>query len=358
MSLLLFLGLLTSCKSDGLLRPELASKQAESTSPETAPDAENTIDGIGAPVAIPPRFNDSPPKPGETGTEYTEATGLPSLQPMKGVNIESLFAERIKDSDKRFERLENAVLEMRKEFESVKPSIIRLVAVETDMQNLTKELETLLQETPETEQPLDLSLPETQENATLQVQQLDPQPPSPETLTPEVKKPQDSQPSESLTQEPTPVAAETPPQTAKEPAPPEKPEEASAPPTLIAQKAHPPTAPPAKASGNVARNFRIGEHADKIRVVMDTGDKPLFTVDYDDTENLIIVEIENMSWEGGSSRDFPDSDLISSYTVTPSNGGKGSTIVINLKKKSRILTQKLLSPDENPNHRIYFDLAP
>lgn len=356
---MLFLALLTSCKSNGLLRadrPDISNHPENAASADNGSKVDNTSTGIGAPVAIPPQFGNAPKTLGNSA----EATGLPSLQPMKGVNIESLFAERIKDSDKRFDRLENAVIEMRKEFESVKPSIIRLVAVETDMQNLTKELESLLQETPDTGQPMDLSLPDDamlpQENATLQVQQLDPQPPSPITSTPQPLQQQNSQPPAPLTQDKPVQAAETPPPQAEEKTATEKPQAAPVTPPTTSQKTPPPA--PAKASGNVARNFRIGEHADKIRIVIDTGGKPSFTVDYDSSENLIIVEIENMIWEGNADQSFSESKLVSSYSVTPSASGNGSTIAISLKKETRILTQKLLSPDDNPNYRIYFDLAP
>jgi len=49
--------------------------------------------------------------------------GLPALKPLKGVNVDTLFAENIKSTDRRFDRLENAVVDMRREFEAVKPAI-------------------------------------------------------------------------------------------------------------------------------------------------------------------------------------------------------------------------------------------
>ena len=318
----LFLGLLTACSPEGLLH----LKKAESSNAKIAKKSENTKNnqGIGAPIALPPAFNNAPLKPGQTNTQYMP-NGLPALKPMKGINADTLFTENIKDSGDRFNRVENAVVDLRKEFDSYKPSIVRLAAVESDIQNLINELEVLLQETPANQPPQTLVEPS---EPHLQVTQLAPQ----QITPPEPQK---------ISQVPHHIEKEK---------PPEKPPKKKTPPKAT---------PPPNHDGIVALNLRVGEHADKSRIVFDTNQRTNFSIDLDNDERLIIIELPKARWIDGSSKTFSDSKLLESYSVEPLNDGKGSMIVISLKKTTKILREKRLSPDnENAYHRIYFDLSP
>lgn len=318
----LFLGLLTACSPEGLLH----LKKAESSNTNIAQKSENTSknQGISAPIALPPAFNSAPLRPGQTNTQYMP-NGLPALKPMKGINADTLFTESIKDTGDRFNRVENAVVDLRKEFDTYKPSIVRLSAVESDIQNLIKELEVLLQETPASQPPQMLVEPSEPQ---LQVTQLAPQ---------QIAPPEQQEVSQV-------------PQHTEKNKPPEKPSEKKKPP----KKASPPTH-----DGVVALNLRVGEHADKSRIVFDTNHKTNFSIDLDNDEKLIIIELPEARWIDGSSKTFKDSKLLESYSVEPLNNGTGTMIVLALKKTTKILREKRLSPDgENSYHRIYFDLSP
>ncbi len=316
-------GMLTACSPKELLH----LKKAESPSHENhKTTSENTPnDHIGAPVVLPPQYGNTPLRPGQVGTKYMP-NGLPALSPMKGVNTDTLFAENLKDNGERFNRVENAVVDLRKEFEAYKPSIVRLAAVESDIQNLIKELEIMLQETPTPQQPT--SLVKETESAQLEVTQLPPQkaaPAKPVSITNKVL----SQP-------------------------------ISKPPPLL----KPPTEKPKKApspvktySGDVAQNLRIGEHAGKIRIVIDTNKKFNYSIDIDNDEKLIIVEIPDAKWVGKNSIKFNNRKLLDSYTVESINNGKGTMIIMSLKQTTTILQKSSLTPDKtSPYHRIYFDL--
>mgnify|MGYP001174339999 CR=1 FL=1 len=343
----LFLGLLSGCNPKSVLHLDKSesanqtssknSQNQNTTSEPTAvspPSTENLLakdnDGITAPVALPPSYGGSPQKPGQSGTAYMP-NGLPVLQPMKGVNVDALFSEEIRDSDERFDRVENAVVELRKEFESLKPSMVRLAAVETDIQSLVTELEVLLQETPPTQTPTQLmpqyQRPEDQANLTVSQLATDPDPP------PQVGEPKGNT-------SPPPMA-KPPAKEVKKPAP-----------TTPKSKA------PVKAyDGVVATNLRIGEHSDKVRVVIDTNVKTNFTIDHDKEENLITVELPDARWVGDLQETLRDSKLVKSWSVTSINDDKGSLVVMTLKKPSSIMQQKRLAPDSHPYHRIYFDLS-
>ncbi len=334
---MLFLGLLTACSPENPLR----LIKAESSDREPLQKSENNQnnpqnDGINAPVALPPRFENGPLAPGQTDTTYMP-NGLPALKPMKGINADTLFSEKIKNTDDRFSRVETAVVDLRKEFETYRPAIVRLAAVESDIQNLIKELEILLQETPNQQPPLDLT---SRSEPSLQVQQLDPQPPPP-------PEPQDAVSDREYKAEskPTPKATSPPAEPPRMEEPPDKPK--------------PPEKPIEKYDGIVATNLRIGEHADKVRIVLDTNQKTGFSIDLDNNEKLIIVELPDARWVGKNSESYKSSKLIDSYVTEEINGGKGTMVVISLKKATSVIQEKRLTPDGSiPYHRIYFDLKP
>ncbi len=321
----LFLGLLTACSPEGVLR--LNKNESKSQKTQNTQQNQSEDNGIGAPVAIPPRFNNgkTPPPPG-TYEKQAMPNGLPTLQPMKGVNVDTLFAQELRDTDKRFDRVEDAVVDLRKEFDVYKPAIVRLAAVEADIQNLIKELEVVLQETPSQQPPLDLS---GDTEPALNVGQLDPKPQPPPKVTDPPKA-----------------------------SPPEKPAEKKPPTTTIAAKETPPPAPKAKTfNGPAALNFRVGEHADKVRVAFDANEKITFNIDIDNDEKLLIVEIPNARWEGKPSRKFTNSKLLESMSVE-SIGDEGTMLIITLKSAAQILQKKILSPDQSSGYyRVYFDLT-
>ena len=329
----LFLGLLTSCSPSKVLRLT-KSESTPALSPQTS-NGTNTPGTIGTPIALPPRFDNKPLKPGQTSSPIMP-NGLPALSPMKGINVETLFAEKIKNSGERFDRVENAVVDLRKELETYKPAIVRLAATESDIQNLIKELEVLLQETPIPQPPLDLSGggggAEAEYDRTMQ------------SVMDDIK-PLDPQPA-------TPPHSSTPPKS-----PLEKAYEA---PT---KKATPPKSPPKKQSKRnfngvtTALNFRVGKHDDMLRVAFDINANTPFSIELDNDENLILMELPQASWDGKNEQSFPNSALLETLSVEPTNGGKGSMVIISLKKDTKILQRKHLSPDKSSDyHRVYFDL--
>tara|TARA_R110001592_G_scaffold20926_9_gene84618 strand:+ start:4259 stop:5227 length:969 start_codon:yes stop_codon:yes gene_type:complete len=322
------MGLLSACSPDGILRLTKTESSAHNSTQKSDKTANNQ--GIGAPVALPPRFDsDQPPLPGQQPRSLMLPNGLPALQP-KGINVDTLFAQKLRDSDERFDRVENAIVDFRKEFEVYKPAIVRLAAVESDIQDLIKELEVVLQETPAQQPPIDLSgRPE----PTLDVKQLNPHPSPP----PEMKDVPSLRPPDAK------VASKP-----------------LVPPPKSAAKPHSETVKHAamKFDGSVALNFRIGEQSDKVRVAFDTNQKTPFNIDIDNDEKLIVIELPKARWEGKKSMTFPDSKLFESMTVEDIND-QGSMIVLTLKKQAQILQEKRLDPDKTTAyHRVYFDLKP
>lgn len=300
--LMLLAGSLASCGFGS------SSSPASNTAQNNAPAAQGATDApaptaqtqsgaltIPPPVAQPPSYNDRPGN--EASNATTMPNGLPALQP-KGVNVNGLFAEQLSDNNARFSRLENAVTDLRREFESFKPAITRLVAVESDIQDLIKQLDMLLQNEP---------------------------PPAP---MPAVQ----------------PMVPNAPPQ------------------QLTPQDTAPPPAPaPAQSTntsgGSNVSALRVGQHSDRLRVVMDLSSKASLMADLDNAENLLILELPDASWSAATQKSFAKSPLIRSYTVESINNGRGSRVIMALKKNTQILKQQDLPPGNNPNYRVYIDLA-
>lgn len=335
----LSLGLLSGCSPSEILR----LKKTESSQQQKTEniDRTSTPGSIGTPIALPPRFNDGPLKPGQTSIPLMP-NGLPALKPMKGINVNTLFTEKIKNSGERFERVENAVIDIRTEFETYKPAIVRLAAVESDIQNLIKELEVLLQETPSPQRPTALlgkvANSGDSPDATPEISQLNTglAPPKPVPIM------------EHKSKEPG-GSTHKPPDHGNIPS-----EEIGS-----SKQASSNTPPPSKTpmKGIVALNFRTGEYSDKLRVAFDTNKQTPFTVELDNDERLIIIDLPQARWKTGSSKAFPDSALIETLNVEPTNGGSGTMIILSLRKDTQILQQKHLSPDNSTDyHRIYFDL--
>lgn len=363
----LFSGLLLACSPSSTLQ----LIRNESTPPYSSgkTDRANTHGAIGAPVALPPRFDNEPLKPGQVKSALMP-NGLPALSPMKGINYNTLFAEKIKDKDERFDRVENVVFDLRKEFETYKPAIVRLAAVESDIQGLIKELEVLLQETPSRQPPSALaggaSVEDYQtkdQNAVLEARSLNSQPASPLRLNDvdaEVAQAAPRLLAHPNQQSGAPLQLQ--PQFKNEKKIQQQSEFQQAPMVPIASKE------PLKTTSSLslakddngkiyARNFRMGEHDGMLRIAFDMNESTPFTIELDNEEHLIIIELPQAIWDGKRHQSFPDSALLESLNVEPTNGERGSMVILSLKKDTRLLQRKHLSPDKTSEyHRVFFDL--
>lgn len=296
------------------------------TSYETAPPPLLPQDGKTAGITplSPPDAGIKPLLPGQSGTQYT-AAGLPVLQPSHGVNLETLFAQDIRDPIARVKRVENAVIDIRKELDAITPSIVRLVAVEKDIQSLVEQLELLLRNEPP--QSMDISQA-AQKNGKQQVYP-----------SPAAGKGQGTPPTaaaKTVTGAPTaltPEAVYTP--------PPEVP------------KAQ---APIKTASGINVREVRFGEHKNKTRLVLDVSGPSAFRYDLDKMEKLLIIELPQTGWAATTEWISKKAPLVASYSAQPMNGG--SRMIIQLKHETDVIYSGSYAPNkDSTDYRIVLDLA-
>lgn len=314
----------------------------------------------------PPNAEIRPLKPGQVDRPLGK-DGLPQLQ-AKGINYEQLFTERLSDDRQRFERVENAVLDLRRDFEAVLPSVMRLVAVEADIKNLVGQLETLLQNEP-LPGPMDPadSLP------------ANPVPPVIEDMSPEPgaepasdrydaalhgtqraqSAPLEIKPEEESSAIPAPTpatpapkpAAPTPPVTAPVTPPVAAPEPAPAPVTAAAP------APTANPAGPAVSGIRFGVDGGKTRIVFDADAAITYKKDLDNAEKLLVIELPGLAWRAAPSGTAPASAHVQSWTAQPMAENGGTRIIMILNKSASLAYEAALNPEpSNPHYRLVLDL--
>jgi hypothetical protein len=256
-----------------------------------------------APMVAPPGLGERAPLPGQTGREKT-ASGLPIMQPARGLNVSNLFAERIANPEKRTERVEVAVQELRNDFDSVLPSLLRLVAIEKDIDSLVVQLESLVLENP------DFAAPAAEEPVASTGKSIDMSASSPAVLNKPAR--------------PVAVAAKT---------------------------------SKSVAAGGLALNkIRTGVHADKARLVIDVNGPSTYTHDLDAAEGLLVISVPQARWAGSVKGSKVKNPIIKSWSVDKLNDGDGAMIVVELVRGAKVLSTYALGKNGAKSHRIVFDL--
>lgn len=129
-----------------------------------------------------------------------------------------------------------------------------------------------------------------------------------------------------------------------------------------AQAAPVPVAPAVQPQAVVAPassvlGVRVGEHPDKVRIVLDVTGPTKFTQDLDNNEKLLIIDLPESGWRAGMQASFDGNPVISGYSAKPNAGG-GVTLAVELKKPAKLTMSSALEPNEVYGHRIVFDVAP
>lgn len=405
-NIVLFLGLLflslpilSACGQMGDFEPSTDSA-AKDDSAEGEGNADEEKPKVGAKLVMPPGMDSRPLKPGQSETA-TLPNGLPALQPLKGVKVDELFTKKITDTDQRFDRLENAVLDMRREFEAVKPAIVRLVAVEEDIGKLVEQLDVMVKGEPVPSAPVTpvmsseldqipapamasppAATPQTQtgtdpvqtaEASAVPAQATPPpvQPAAiedtmgegPVSLTPPPATAPATLPPVAAKPFPAPVPAAVPaaipglpvlaaatPAPAAPIAPAVPPAQAPAPSTSVAS-----TAPPSSAKTAV-REIRFGVHEGYTRIVLDLGAQTPHSVDIDNQEKLVVISLPEAGWNAPASG-TQNGPLVKSYAAQAVPGG-GTNLALVTARGVKVKSSGILPPGANPNTRLFIDLAP
>lgn len=285
-------------------------KDSPSSSAQSTNSA-STAPGASVQTSVsPPGADARALEPGQSGAPLLP-DGMPALQPARGVNLESLFAQEIKDPADRTKRVENAVVELRRDFDAVLPAIVRLSAVEKDMQELLTQLDSLLRsEPPVTSEQLSAGI-------AAPAPMMDAASAAPANITP----PQQA-----------PAVVATPPVTQ---------------PAAVAA--------PATTGGTNVTALRLGEHPGKTRLVFDMSGASAYRYDLDNAENLLVLELAGAGWAAAATQSFAKSPIVQSYSTQAMDGG-GTRVILQLKRAATVAYEAALKPDGGSGHRIVIDL--
>ena len=252
------------------------------------------------------------------------------LEPSRGLNTR-LFGTPISDTDERFERLENAVQNLRDDFDEISPAINRLVSIERDIQMLVEQLQVLVEGDAAKTQTVE-SIPPVSSAAL-----------EDESAVGE-EFPQDE------------AAAASPPLPLAPPLPPVPAAPVAPAPVPAPAPSSPPPAAGAAAKNTGARltNIRAADRDATTRIVFESTAAIPYSADID-PDNILIITFA----EGSAQNISPaiKSKLIQSADITPQANG-GFIVAVPLSKKTGIVHQGVLKPDGgNATFRTYIDLA-
>jgi len=335
-----------------------------------APATVSSQPSIAPITALPPGADSRPLQPGQSGTTYMP-NGLPALMPAsKGLNADQLFAEKLSSDDARLKRLENAVADLRREFDAVKPAIIRLSAVEADMEELVTQLQSLAPgAVPPPAMPGQANINDTTsipdigpmaDNAAADLMdepKVAPVPVAPvaseKTIAPIASIPPIAAQNESQKAEALEKAASKP---VAAPAP-----QTSIAPIAAAPSATPPAivkpiAPVTAVPGQVAvKGVRIADRDGTTRIVIDMSGAVPFTHSIDNENRVLIIKLPNVTWQAAP-KGTSNSALASAWAMA--SDGQTTVLAINLKKAASITWSSSLTASGKLPHRVVFDLKP
>ncbi len=112
--------------------------------------------------------------------------------------------------------------------------------------------------------------------------------------------------------------------------------------------------PAAKGPVTVER-LRLGEHADKTRIVLDVSGPASYRYDLDNGEHLLVIELPEAGWSGKQQEQVAKSPVLASWSVYPMDGG-GSRVILQLKKNTSVVYESVLKPNGSSYYRIVIDL--
>lgn len=299
------------------IKPLEGASTTSATTADVKPEAEKTVEEV---------------KPIPTPMETFRA-----LAP-EGVKVTQLFAEPVKDPDQRMARMEKAVQELRNDFDTVMPAMVRMVAMENNLRDLVEQLKTI-NGNHHNGEAAGTATPPADGSAPAVV---------PDKVASDTEVPADAA-----------KAPETPAAAAdagdKAPAAPEIAATAATPPPAPVATTTAPIAPPAYTAPTLGKvsGVRVGDHLDMSRIVIDMSAKTAYTAELNKEGTKLIISAPQVAWEAAASATMPKSKLIAGYKY------ENGVMIVDLKQPAEIKARSLLGPAKGEaSYRLMVDVAP
>lgn len=332
--------------------------------------------GLGACSQMQERFSAPPPKqsPAETPSSSRSDSALPETSrsaqsgsqsgKMAGarglVNNQRLFDEPVSDPIARIHRIERAVQDLRNDFDTAIPAMAGLIVSESELTQVLKDLKRSGEIS-----YTDVSPPESD---TLPSNPLEPKR---RTTSRTGLRPDETQKSAGAVAPPRQMTdtflkarednARKKAQEAIESARRAEKDKKQAAKKAAAKKADNAAKAAQKPSPSYSSpqvvGVRVGSYPDKSRIVLDLSAPSTFSVDLDNQEKLLIIEVKDAGWEAKTSYDFTSSKLLDSFTAQD-EGANGSRLLIGLEQPVKILKQFALKAAGAKKDRIVIDIGP
>lgn len=302
------------------VNPPPFSTPAPEALPETLTDSAASPGGAPPPEGVPPPMEGTEFAGAEAPEGYVQvpapapAPPPPPLDPILaagalqlgpegtmgslGLNLDGYFDDT-EEVPERLTKVERAVTAIQRDLKIIAPPILRLITVEQDIQALITQLTQLAQSPPRAASP-----------------------PGAASL------------------QPIPAGTGS--------------AGAAPPPTRAAQQGG--GTPRAAPTGPVTvERLRLGEHADKTRIVLDVSGPASYRYDVDNAEQLLVIEIPEAGWSGKLQEQVAKSPVLASWNVFPMEGG-GSRVILQLKKDTSVVYESIIKPNGYDDYRIVIDL--
>lgn len=279
-----------------------------------------------------------------------------------GLNMDTYFDPNLRDDSKRIDRVERALVAIHRDLQAMAPTLQKFASAPPEVQQAYAAEAAKARVL----QPSPMSVPTQASTA-------------PTSLTQPVQMPQNTVPQyadQHLSALPplpngksfkvaprtfTPQQNYQPAQMPQNTMPPQRAQELAASHQGFAQNAPSTTQQNyAAPSGNGAliQGVRVGEHPDKIRLVLDVSKKTAWRADLDNNEGLLVVELPDATWNGSAMSDrFGKLPVLRSYRVEPMNNGAGYILIAQLKKNTQIINQAAYPALSGHGKRLVVDLA-
>ena len=105
------------------------------------------------------------------------------------------------------------------------------------------------------------------------------------------------------------------------------------------------------------QKVRIGEHADKTRLVMELNGASAFRYEMDNAKGVLVISLPEAQWDARPDMVFENSKILKAYAAKQSQSG-GALVAIKLNGPSKVLRSEALGLNDKGVHRIFFDIAP
>lgn len=103
--------------------------------------------------------------------------------------------------------------------------------------------------------------------------------------------------------------------------------------------------------------FRVGEHPDKTRFVLDMTAAGVFEYKLDNDKSVLLIDLPETGWTYPENKVFDKHPLIQAYIAKPSPTG-GTMLAVRLRKPARVIMSVAYKPGLSRGDRIVFDIAP